>query len=142
MVHPICSLGSPQVRSPLNVFGFRVPNRWFTRFAAWVVLKSNHTPTRLDSGFQTVGSPDSQLGLSPSQITPQRVWIRGSKPLVQPICSLGSPQVRSPLNVFGFRVPNRWFTRFAAWVVPKLDHPSTCLDSRFQTVGSPDLQLG
>ena len=142
MVHPICSLGSPQVKSPLNVFGFWVPNRWFTRFAAWVVPQSNHTPTRLDSGFQTIGSPDLQLGYSPSQITPQRVWIQGSKPLVHPICSLGSPQVKSHPNAFGFRVPNRWFTRFAAWVVPKSNHPSTCLDSGFQTVGSPDLQLG
>ena len=152
MVHPIRSLGSPQVKSHPNAFGFRVPNRWFTRFAAWVVLKSNHTPTRLDSGFpnrwftrfaawvvpksdhpstcldsrfQTVGSPDLQLGKSPSPITPQRIWIQASKPLVHRISSLGSPQVKSPLNVFGFKVPNRWFTRFAAWVVPKRSEEHT-----------------
>ena len=86
--HPICSLGSPQVKSHPNAFGFRVPNRWFTRFAAWVVPNSDHP------------------------------------------------------NGFGFRVPNCWFTRFAAWVVPKSDHPSTCFDSNAKPLNHSICSLG
>uniref|UniRef100_A0A2N9ENA6 Uncharacterized protein n=1 Tax=Fagus sylvatica TaxID=28930 RepID=A0A2N9ENA6_FAGSY len=41
---------------------------------------------------------------------------------------LGSSQVRSPLNLFGLRFQTVETTRFAAWVVPKSDHSSTCLD--------------
>ena len=94
-----------------------MPSCWTTRFEAWVVPKSNHPSTCLD-------------------------W--DAKPLDHSIWGLGSPQAKSPLNVFGFKcqaveppnlrlvqnwslklnpppqhvwiqMPNCWTTQFETW---------------------------
>ena len=136
--HSIWDSGSPQAKSHLNVFGFKC---------------------------QTVGPPNLRLEQIWSlKLTPPTCLDSNAKPLDHSIWDLGSPQAKSSLNVFGFKcqtveppnlrleqiwslklirqrvwiqMPSRWTTRFETWVVPKPNHPSTCLDSNAKPLNHP-----
>ena len=125
-----------------DVFGFKIPNRWITWFETWVVTQAKLSPTCLDSRCQTVGLPDFRLGWSPKPNHPRRVRIQGAEPLDYPIWDLGGHPSQIILDVFGFKVSNRWITRFETWVVTQAKSSPTCSDSRYWTVGLPDLRLG
>jgi hypothetical protein len=91
-----------------------------SRFETWVD-QADSFPIRLRfEGWvdQTDSDPDHKFRFE--------TWVDQADSF--PIGSLDSSQVRSPLNLFGLRFQTVEITRFAAWVVPKSDHPSTCLD--------------
>ena len=129
--HSICSLGSPQVKSPLNVFGLRCqtaepPNLrleqiWSLKLTCPTCLDSNAKPldhSICSLGSSQVKSPLNVFGFKCQTVEPpnlrlEQIWSlkltsptcldSNAKPLDHSICSLGSPQVKSLPNVFGFK---------------------------------------
>ena len=142
-----------------------MPSRWTTRFETWVVPKPNHPPTCLDSNAKPLDhsiwdldSPQAKSSLNvfgfkcqavePPNLRLEQIWSlkltsltcldSNTKPLDHSICSLGSPQVKSPLNVFGFKCqtvepPSLRLEQIWSLKLP----PSACLDLNAKPLNHP-----